>query len=234
MDSSFQSGATMRVLLIDDHAIFRQGLSMLLSQLNSELAIAQLTGPRMLPVFLAQDPGPRPDLAILDLHMPDFEGIAALAFFRAQAPDIPVVVLTGDEQPDTVKACIDLGACGYVPKSADAEVLTEAMSRILAGGVWLPGSSLRVVSQDTTPAQPLPSGWAGCRVHVTARQREVLQRVVQGKTNKVIGRELGISDGTVKTHLAHLMALLGVSTRTQLVYELARRGLKVDDLPLGP
>lgn len=207
---------------------------MLLSQLDPELVIAQLNGPRLLPVFLAKDPGPRPDLAILDLHMPEFDGIAALAFFRAEAPDIPVVVLTGDEQPDTVKACIDLGACGYVPKSADAEVLTDAMSRILAGGVWLPGSSLRVVSPDTTPAEPLPSGWDACRVHVTARQRDVLQRVVQGKTNKVIGRELGISDGTVKTHLAHLMALLGVNTRTQLVYELARRGLKVDDLPLGP
>lgn len=224
----------MRVLLIDDHAIFRQGLCLLLTQIDPVLEVAQLANPCKLAAFLAADMSRRPDLAILDLHMPDFKGIEALSFFRKEAPDIPVVILTGDENPDTVKSCIDLGACAYVPKSADAEMLTEAMSRILEGGVWLPGSSLRVVSQDTAPPQPLPSAWSSCSVHVTARQRDVLHRVVQGKTNKVIGRELGISDGTVKTHLAHLMALLGVSTRTQLVYELARRGLKVDDLPVDP
>lgn len=223
----------MRVLLIDDHSIFRHGLAMLLTHIDPDLQIEQLTSPRALPELLSQRPDLRPDLAILDLHMPDFNELGALRFFRDMAPDIPVVVLTGDEQPDTVKACIDLGACGFVSKSADPDVLTEAMGRMLGGGVWLPGSSLRIVSPETVPTQVLPTGWSGCQVHLTARQRDVLQRVVQGKTNKVIARELGISDGTVKTHLAHLMAMLGVNTRTQLVYELARQGLKVDDLQLN-
>lgn len=222
----------MRVLLIDDHAIFRHGLAMLLTHIDPALQVEQLATPRGLPVLVGNGSGQRADLAILDLHMPGFQEMEALQFFRTEAPDIPVVVLTGDEQPDTVKACIDMGACGFVSKSDNPEVLTEAMACILEGGVWLPGSSLRVVSPDTASSPLQPTSWAGSPLHLTARQRDVLRQVVQGKTNKVIARELGISDGTVKTHLAHLMAMLGVNTRTQLVYELARQGLKVDDLSL--
>jgi DNA-binding NarL/FixJ family response regulator len=224
----------MRILLVDDHPIFRHGLTMLLSGLRPELQIDQCAHPEHLPGLLLQRGGEEFALALLDLHMPGFEDLQALTNFRELAPGVPVVVLSGDEDPLTVQACIDHGAWGYVPKSADPEVLVSAMERILGGGVWLPSSSLRIVDQATTPVQASTQGWTQMRLPITLRQRDVLQRVVQGKTNKVIGRELGISDGTVKTHLAHVMAMLGVNTRTQIVYELARQGIRVDQIALGP
>lgn len=222
----------MRVLLVDDHPIFRQGLAFLLTHLDPGVVVEHCVSPRELKEALQRPGQPPCHMATIDLRMPGFEGCEALAHFRELAPEVPVVVVSGDEDPATVRACIDMGACGYVPKSAEPQVLMDAMQRILRGGVWLPGSSLRIVTPETTPAHKASREWADLRLPVTARQREVLQRVVQGKTNKIIGRELGISDGTVKTHLAHLMAMLGVNTRTQIIYELARQGIRVEDIAL--
>lgn len=223
----------MRVLLVDDHPLFRHGLALLLSSLRPELQVVQCTGPDEWSNLLQRPEAVGFDLTLMDLHMPGFTDLQALTRFREMAPEVPVVVLSGDENPATVQACIDQGAFGYVPKSAEPGVLIEAMERILGGGVWLPGSSLRIVARDTKLSAPSDTNWSRMRLPVTLRQRDVLQRVVQGKTNKVIARELGISDGTVKTHLAHLMAILGVNTRTQIVYELARQGIRVDQIPLG-
>ena len=223
----------MRVLLVDDHAIFRHGLAMLLSSLRPEVEIVQCAGPQGWPLLLKGDGLEGFDLTLMDLHMPGFTGLQALSQFRELAPQVPVVVLSGDENPATVQACIDAGAFGYVPKSAEPEALIEAMERILGGGVWLPGSSLGIVDPNTRAKTASQGSWARMQLPVTLRQRDVLQRVVQGKTNKVIAKELGISDGTVKTHLAHLMAILGVNTRTQIVYELARQGIRVDQIPVG-
>lgn len=222
----------MRALLIDDHPIFRRGLALTLTSLDPKAVIEHCVNLQGLQAALGRFGSEPCQLAMLDLYMPGFKACEALAYFRDLAPDVPVVVVSGDEDPGTVRKCIDMGACGYVPKSVDPQVLTDAMERLLRGGVWLPGSSLGIVAPETWPAVRSPRGWAG-RLPITARQRDVLQRVVQGKTNKAIGRELGISDGTVKTHLAHLMAMLGVNTRTQIIYELARQGIRVEDIALS-
>lgn len=222
----------MRVLLVDDHPIFRHGLAHVVSAVDAEAVIEHCVNLRDLHNAMARFGDNPCQLATLDLNMPGFEGCDALKQFLEMAPGVPVVVVSGDERPETVRTCIDMGACGYVPKSADSQVLLDAMDIIMQGGTWLPGSSLRIVAPETTPVARSFGGWASLRPPFTPRQRDVLQRVVQGKTNKVIGRELGISDGTVKTHLAHLMAMLGVNTRTQLVYELARQGIRVQDIAL--
>lgn len=224
----------MRVLLVDDHPIFRHGLAMLLATLHPGLQIVQCASPGEWTALFAKTEDGAFDLALMDLHMPGFSDLHALNLFRMMAPQVPVVVLSGDESPETVQQCIELGAFGYVPKSAKPDVLIEALERIIGGGVWLPGSSLHIVNSVTSLNHSIDSDWSRVCLPVTARQRDVLQRVVQGKTNKVIARELGISDNTVKSHLSQLMNLLGVNTRTQIVYELARQGIRVDQIPVKP
>ncbi|MGE0349228.1 response regulator [Hydrogenophaga sp.] len=223
----------MRVLLVDDHPIFRKGLASVLTEVDPRVSVEHCASPQGLIALLQRDGAAWIDVAIMDLHMPGFRDCEALDYLRQLLPNVPVVVVSQEEDPRIVRACIEKGACSYVPKSAEPTLLMDAMALILRGGVWLPGSSLRIVEPETQPLRPSTVGWTGPHLRVTARQRDVLRGVVQGKTNKVIGRELGISDGTVKTHLANLMAMLGVNTRTQIIYELARQGIRVEDIALG-
>lgn len=223
----------MRVLLVDDHPIFRKGLAAVLTEVDPGVDIVHCASPQGLIALLQRDGAAWIDVAVMDLQMPGFKECESLTYFRELLPDVPVVVVSQEEDPRVVRACIEMGACSYVPKSAEPTLLMDAMALILRGGVWLPGSSLRIVEPETQPVRRTSPDWAGQHLPVTARQRDVLRRVVQGKTNKVIGRELGISDGTVKTHLANLMAMLGVNTRTQIIYELARQGIRVEDIAMG-
>ena len=223
----------MRILLVDDHAMFRHSLAFLLSSMRPDAVIEQSfdvdSALRLLGALER-----KPDLALLDLHVSGRDPLAGLIRFRTEAADVPVVVVSADETPTTIHACIELGAFSYVPKSADVEDLTAAIDRILGGGVWLPRPLLVDGRHRAAPAlvhtaeAPTKANRGPCPL-VTERQKQVLWLVVQGQTNKMIGKALGISDGTVKTHLAHLMSQFGVSTRTQLVFELARSGMRMDD-----
>lgn len=223
----------MNILLVDDHAMFRHSLAFLLSSMRPHVVIDQsFDVDSALRLLAALDR--RPDLAILDLHVAGRDPMAGLTRFRAEAADVPVVVVSADENPTTVHACIELGAFSYVPKSADVADLTAAIDRILGGGVWLPRPLLSdgrqgVAAASPPTAQRSSAEQAGPYALVTERQKQVLWLVVQGQTNKMVGKVLGISDGTVKSHLANLMGLFGVSTRTQLVFELARLGIRADD-----
>ena len=223
----------MNILLVDDHAMFRHSLAFLLSSMRPDVVIDQsFNVDQALRLLSALDR--KPDLAILDLHVAGQDPLAGLSRFREEAAAVPVVVVSADEHPSTIHACIEMGAFSYVPKSADVQELTAAIDRILGGGVWLPRPLLvepRQIGASDDGATTRKGESAGDDLYrqVTDRQRDVLLRVVQGKTNKMIGRELGISDGTVKTHLAHLMSLFSASSRTQLVFELARLGIRLDD-----
>jgi DNA-binding NarL/FixJ family response regulator len=126
-----------------------------------------------------------------------------------------------------VRECIDLGACGFVPKSAPSEEFTAALSLVLSGGVYLPPASLSIA---TTSARAQQNAWARLGTHLTERQRQVLLGIVRGKPNKVIARDLGLSDTTVKSHVAHILDALVVSNRTEAVYALARAGVSIRDL----
>jgi DNA-binding NarL/FixJ family response regulator len=219
----------MRILIVDDHAMFRHSLAFLLASMRPDAVIDQTANIAQALTLIGSLDRP-PDLAVLDLHVPNEKPLAGLTLFRERAPDVPVVVVSGDEHPAMVHACIELGAFSFVPKSADVRELTEAIDRILGGGVWVPRMFHGSAPGSIQPAadQAAVMGTAN-RPDLTPRQMDVLQKVVQGKTNKVIGKELGISDGTVKTHLAHLMGIFLVNTRTQLVFEMARLGIRISD-----
>jgi DNA-binding NarL/FixJ family response regulator len=218
----------MRILLVDDHKIFLHTLKLALLQLQPSVEVVTCSGPTAARP-LVEGRADAFDIILLDLNMPGFARLEALAYFRGLCPEIPCVVLSSSEDPELVHGSVDMGAYGFVSKTAEFSQLEEALGRLVSGNVWLPASALSLHA-DT----PLPDQWTRAGVHITARQRDVLRFLVQGKTNKMIARALGISDGTVKTHVAHLMEMLQVNTRTQIVFVLGRHGIRIQDIPVAP
>jgi two-component system, NarL family, nitrate/nitrite response regulator NarL len=202
----------MKVLLVDDHALFREGLKLLLKSLHSDLVVAQ-AGSLEQARREIEDGGPF-DLVLLDLHLPGYRRLDALHWMRQFDADLPVVVLSGSEDASVVRGAVEAGAMGFIQKSVDPQAMLQALEQIVAGGVYLPPVCL------TSPAGPAVMSHLG----ISARQAEVLQRLAQGKSNKLIARELGISDTTVKTHVKAVFDALRVHSRTQAVFELARLG----------
>ena len=154
-------------------------------------------------------------LILLDLKMPGTEGLAALGMLRIALPDVPVVVISGEYDSAMVREAIDRGAMGFIPKSLTPDRLVDALRQVLALRVYLPDDALLVSTKRRHDCLP----------ELTARQTEVLRLVVQGKSNKRVARDIGVSAETVKSHLAATMRALNAANRTELVYIAARRGL---------
>lgn len=218
----------MNLLLVDDHALFRRGVVLALNEADPGIAISEYgTVDAALNHIRRGNPV---GLMILDLLTPGYTGLQALEKVRGLCPQVPVLVLSAEEDPVIVRRAIDLGACGYLTKTAPADSLQSALRLVLSGGVFLPASSLSGVAAGGGGRRSSEERWNKLGARLTRRQKDVLLGIVQGKPNKVIARELGISDGTVKTHLAHIFNALMVSSRTQAVYALAQAGLSVRDL----
>jgi DNA-binding NarL/FixJ family response regulator len=215
----------MDILVVDDHPLYRSGVVYTLQNAGLDVRVVECAA--LDSAFQRLDAGLRVDLMILDLQMPGYAGLDSVRTVRARRPEVPVLVLSGNEDPAVVRECIDLGACGFVPKSAPSDQFHAALTLVLAGGVYLPPTSLSVGSPATRAQQ---DAWKRLGAHLTERQRQVLLGIVQGKPNKVIARDLGLSDTTVKSHVAHILDALVVSNRTEAVYALARAGLSIRDL----
>lgn len=207
----------MNVLLIDDHALFRDALSLLFAHHfpESRLLEADSIGRAVDVVGQHADIA----LALLDLGLTDSQGMASLEALRAALPELTVVVLSADARRETIVAAIDAGAAGFVPKRARGAVLADALRTVLEGGVYLPEEALAAGATDTADADVMNG--------LTPRQVEVLQLLLQGKSNKLIGRALELSESTVKTHLLAVFRRLGVNNRTQAVLAAARLGLRL-------
>lgn len=216
----------MNILLVDDHALFRSGLKFLLQQLDTGLVLDEAGNCTQ---ALERAAARRYDLVLLDLNMPGVSHLDALAALRDAVPDAPVVVLSGEADPNVVRAAIERGAMGFIPKSATPEVLIEALRLVLAHGVYLPLEVLTMSAPAAQPAAAAPSGGDGAAAQpgLTPRQLEVLRYVIQGKPNKVIARELNLSEGTVKTHLSSVLRAFGARNRTEAVYAAAKQGLRL-------
>lgn len=215
----------MKILVVDDHPLYRSGVVHTLESTGQPVDVVECAV--LDTAFQRLDEGLHVDLLILDLQMPGYQGVDSVRAVRTRRPEIPVLVLSGNEDPTIVRECIELGACGFVPKSAPSEEFHRALSLVLSGGVYLPPTSLSVGSPATRAQQ---DAWSRLGAHLTDRQRQVLLGIVQGKPNKVIARDLGLSDTTVKSHVAHILDALVVSNRTEAVYALARAGLTMRDL----
>lgn len=204
----------MKLLLIDDHALFRDGLSLLIASrlFPDGQPVQVLEAGSLAQAGLLLREHPDVVLALLDLGLSEHQGLQTLASWRALAPQVPVVVLSADDRPDVILAAIDGGASGFIPKTVQARVMQEALTRVLAGGVYLP----------ELPQRALPAADAGWSF--SGRQADVLRLLVEGKPNKEICRMLDLSESTVKTHLAAIFRKLGVNSRTQAVVAVAQAG----------
>jgi DNA-binding NarL/FixJ family response regulator len=205
----------MKLLLVDDHNLFSDGLAVLLNELVPNIVIHKAAS-----IAKAEQAVGPFDLMLLDLHLPDAVGYTGIERLKKVHETTPIVIVSGDESTAHIRECINHGAMGFVPKSSNTVDLFCAMKRILSGGTYLPMQAVILDSVEQTP-----NAKAVTSIHMTKRQHEVLAKVVQGKPNKVIARELGISDNTVKTHVLAVLATLNVSNRTEAVYKAAALGI---------
>jgi DNA-binding NarL/FixJ family response regulator len=217
----------VKILLVDDHVLFREGLKFLLRGLDAELGLDEAGSCAQ---ALERVAAGEYDMVLLDLKMPGRNGFDALTALREAVPGVPIVVLSGEDEPRTIRAAIERGAMGFIPKSSTPQVLVQALRLVLASGVYLPPTALDSTDGDLAPELASPAaarGEATTLPGVTPRQLDVLRCVIQGKTNKVIARDLGISDGTVKQHLSAVLRCLGAHNRTEAVYAAAKLGLRL-------
>ncbi len=219
----------MKLLLVDDHALLRDGLALMMAQEFSDLQLLQAGTLAEAHAALATHPDVR--LVLLDLGLPDGHGVEALPGLREAAPGAMLVALSADEKRETVLAAIAAGAAGYIPKTAQSGAMMAALRFVLAGGVYLPAAVLERRASERRDSVP-----AGAREHspedlgLSPRQVEVLRLLVEGKSNKLIARDLTMSESTVKTHLEALFRRLGANSRTQAVVAAARLGLRLNPL----
>ena len=218
---------TLKVLVVDDHALIRQGMRPLVERLGDGEPVAMLEAATYTEALACIAAHPDLDLVLLDLRMPDVTGFAALADIEERHPDVPVVVMTGEEDPALVREAFEHGALGFVPKSSPPAVIAAALRLVLSGGTYVPPQIMGAssASRGTAPPPPDPS-IAADRLGITPRQSDVLALLLAGKSNKVISRELNLAEGTVKNHVAAVLKALDVDTRVQAVIAAARLGLK--------
>ncbi len=210
----------MKILLADDHELFRAGLSFLLEGLAADISFHYASNYDQLVEKLTTNSDF--DLMLIDLVMPgmgDFESIRRL---RNAAPSVPVVVVSARETAEDVRRAMSKGAAGYIPKSSAPNVMVNALKLVLAGGVYLPPHLLQSSELDGTDAGHTNFGALGTVDKLTRRQRDVLNRLVEGKSNKEIASELGLSAGTVKIHVSSIFKTLSVTNRTQAVIVATR------------
>lgn len=205
----------MKFLLIDDHVLFRRGLLHLLSRLPGEHTF--LEAENCEEAFALASAQQDIDLVLLDLALPGMNGLDGVVRLRALCPATPIVLMSANENPQFVLEGIRRGAQGFIPKSANLEVISAALQVILAGGTYVPASGLLSATGTDAPG-PL-----------TARQREVLTLLVDNRSNKEIADALGMRVNTVRVHVAAILRALGVENRT----EAARAALSLGLMPHG-
>ena len=207
----------MRVLLIDDHHLIRDGMRPVLERLAGPGDSVEMLEASTFAGGLAAAGQGDFDLVLLDLRLPDVAGFEALDRLQREHPELPVVLMSGDDDPGLVRDALARGALGYIPKSSTPSVIVQALRLVLSGGVYVPPQALGDGERRASPAG------AGA---LTPRQAEVLRLLVAGKSNKEICRALDLSEGTVKTHLAAIFKALDVTTRVQAVVAAGRLGIK--------
>lgn len=201
---------TIRLLVVDDHQIVRQGLVALLNTIPGFTVVAE-AGDGTEAVELHRKL--QPDITIMDLRLPNMSGVEAIIAIRSESPKARFIVLTTFDGDEDIYRALQAGAKGYLLKGMNADELTDAIRTVHAGKSRIP----------TVVAERLAERVSG--TELTTREREVLRLIVHGCSNKEIGNQLHISEATVKTHINNLLSKLGVSDRTQAATTALQRGL---------
>lgn len=202
----------MKLILADDHTLFRSGLALLLKSQNAECVIWE--GDSLDAALAEAAAHPDAEIALLDLHMPGMNGVKGIQRFIEMHTGLAVVILTGAEDPRQIQAVLAAGASGFIPKSSTPMVMLSAIRLVLAGGTYIPPQFLSNAAVTTHPAAA-SNIRERAQVQLTERQAQVLRLLAEGKPNKVICRELNIEEGTVKAHIATVFRVLDVTNRTE-------------------
>lgn len=209
-----------RVIIADDHPLFREALGLALKQALGEVEIVQAGGMAELEVAARENPDV--DLVLLDLHMPGVQGFSALVYLRAHHPELPVCLISANNNPAVIQRAMNHGAAAFIHKSVSVDEIRDALQTVLAGDIWQ-ASDLACLDDATAPAE---LEVAERIAELTPQQFRVLMMVAEGLLNKQIAYELEISEATVKAHMTAIFRKLKVTNRTQAVL-LAQR-LSVD------
>lgn len=216
----------MKILLADDHKLLRDGLRPLLGKVQTQVQVIEADD---LPdAIAAVEAAGGVDLALLDLRMPGMNGLSGLTAFMGCFPNTRVVVLSAFGDSDTVLAAIRAGAAGFIPKTIGGRGFVSALRLIMSGEIYVPGNTLLEMDEQTRPMpepsqeQPAPDkleqGSAAANGdEFSDREREIMRLVVDGTPNKVIARQLGLQEPTVKACLRGLFRKIGAANRTQAV-----------------
>jgi DNA-binding NarL/FixJ family response regulator len=201
------SSANFRVLIADDHPLFRAALREAMGGEAAEISEAGSFDA----ASKTLEADSSFDLVLLDLTMPGVSGFSGLMYLRAQYPALPVVVVSANEDPTVIRRCMDFGASGFIPKTLGVDEMREAVRAVLAGETWSP-PDVDLAGPDDGSAK-----LAARLGTLTPQQVRVLMMLSQGLLNKQIAYELSVSEATVKAHVSAILAKLGVESRTQAV-----------------
>ena len=204
-----------RVIIVDDHPLFRDALKQTLTSAFPGIVIAEAGTLEAVSDTLASDRDF--DLVLLDLKMPGVQGFSGLVFLRAQYPAVPIVVVSASEEPHIIRRALDLGASGFIPKSASAETMRRALAVLLDGGIWTP----EIAAVETSPDSEADR-LARRLATLTPQQVRVLMMLREGLLNKQIAHQLGVSEATIKAHVSAILQKLDVDSRTQAVIAASR------------
>lgn len=206
---------TSRIVIADDHPLFRGAMRQAIARIMPQADIAEAGDFEA--TMSAMNAGEDPDVVLLDLSMPGAQGFSGLLYMRAQHPGVPVVVVSGTDDPGVIRKCMEFGAAGFMPKSLSVEAMGEALGAVLAGGAWTPPDV-----NLSAPADRETAELARRLTSLTPQQVRVLMMLSEGLLNKQIAYELSVSEATIKAHVSAILQKLGVESRTQAVIVAAR------------
>jgi DNA-binding NarL/FixJ family response regulator len=218
----------MKILVVDDHPLFLDGLLQVLRQLDPEMITEQVPDAEQALNRLRADGGFH--LILIDINMPGMDGLDLLRALVEHELWIPAVVISAQDDPRVIAAAMEAGALGFIPKSFGAAELLDALKRVLAGEVFLPDAIRQQIDRTRRATVNLDTG---VKLGVTSRQLKVLELLVKGYTNRRIALTLNLSEHTVKSHLKTLFAILNVDNRTGCVRKAEQLGLVRHCSPAG-
>jgi len=203
----------MKILLVDDHALFRDGILLILEGLQLPAETFEASSYESAKALIEENGNF--DLVLLDLDLPGISFFDALKAIRQQLPETPVVILSGTVDHRTVEQALHMGARGYIPKSAPAKTMLNALQLVISGDTYIPAEILR-----NSPGDATATGETNNKPpthNLTPRQHDVLLHMAEGKSNKEIGRALYLTESTIRAHVAAILRSFDVSNRTQAV-----------------
>lgn len=211
----------MRILLADDHPLFREGVKPILQKLDARVQILEAVD--FPSAFKAAARAGDLDLVLLDLNMPGMSGLEGITRFRATFPAMPLVVLSAAEDLFDIQRVLAAGALGYLTKSTSSDGILEALLQVLAGNLYVPPKLLKSGLPVPYPrfGSPYPE--------FSERQLQVLSKLAQGHTNRQIGEMLEVTEGTVKLHMTAIFRILRVNNRTEALLVIQKLGLRLPE-----